>query len=156
MSTVAKRGRTEIGDRLGHLDRVFEEWMRSLPMRRPLGLAWDWPGDDLIRVDEFRDGNVQVIKADLPGVDPDNDVQLTIVDGVLRISAERRIGTTQDGRYRRHELRYGTFTRTLPLPEGVEESAICASYRDGILEIRVPLPEPKEATGPRKIAINQA
>lgn len=65
-----------------------------------------------------------------------------MVAGTLRTKAERRIEEeSRDKRYQRHELRYGTFPRPLPLPEGVEESDISASYRDGILEVRVSVPE---------------
>ena len=107
---------------------MFEEWARSLPTRRPFGLGWDWPGEDLIRVDQYRDGNTEVIHAELPGIDPDKDVQITVTDGMLR---------------------------TLPLPEGVAESDITATYKDGILEIRVPIPERPPESEPKKIAVTK-
>jgi HSP20 family protein len=45
MSTLARRERAgDLPGRFGRMDRVFEEWLRSLPMRRPFGLNWDWPG----------------------------------------------------------------------------------------------------------------
>ncbi len=155
MSTLTRRGRgAETARRLSALDGVFEEWMRSLPMRRPFGLGWDWPGEDLIRVDEFRDGSTEVIRAELPGIDPAKDVELTVADGVLRIRAERRIEEkSEDKGYTRHEMRYGSLTRTLPLPEGVRENDISASYKDGILEVRVPLAEQPARSEPTKIAI---
>jgi HSP20 family protein len=138
------------------MDGVFEEWLRSLPMRRPLGLSWDWPGEDLIRVDEFREGNTQVIRAELPGIDPEKDVEITVLDGMLRINAERRVEEkTQDNGYTRHEMRYGSFTRTLPLAEGATESDISASYKDGILEIRVPVTEQIATSEPTKIAVSK-
>ncbi|MBW0118815.1 Hsp20/alpha crystallin family protein [Pseudonocardia sp. KRD-169] len=136
------------------MDGVFEEWMRSLPMRRPFGLGWDWPGEELIRVDEFCDGSTEVIRAELPGIDPAKDVELTVADGILRIRAERRTDEkTEDKGYTRHEMRYGSLTRTLPLPEGVQESDISATYRDGILEVRVPFAEPQAKAEPKKIDI---
>ena len=101
-----------------------------LPMRRPCGLNWDWPGEDLIRVDEFREGNTQVIRAELPEIDPDKDVEITVADGMLRINAERRVEEkTQEAGYTRHEMRYGSFTRTLPLAEGATESDIKAGLQ---------------------------
>jgi HSP20 family protein len=156
MSSLIKRQRgTELATRFNRMDRLFEEWMRSLPMRRPFGLGWDWPGEDLIRVDEYRDGDTEVIRAELPGIDPEKDVKLTVSDGMLRISAERRVEEkTEDKGYLRHELRYGSMTRTLPLPDGVAESDISATYKDGILEIRVPVPERTE-TEPKKIDITR-
>ena len=157
MSTVARRDRgTELTSRFGRMDRIFEEWMRSLPMRRPFGLGWDWPGEDLIRVDEYRDGNTEVIRAELPGIDPEKDVEVTVADGILRITAERRIeDKSEDKGYVRHELRYGSLTRTLTLPDGVTESDIRATYKDGILEIRVPVPEQAASPEPTKIAVTK-
>lgn len=156
MSSLIRRDRSgDVGGRFNRMDRLFEEWMRSLPVRRPFGFTWDWPGDELIRVDEFRDGDTEVIRAELPGIDPEKDVDLTVVDGMLRISAERRHEeSTEEKGFRRRELRYGSMTRTLPLPDGVSESDITATYKDGILEIRVPVPE-RAATEPTKIQINK-
>ena len=155
MSNLTRRDRgAERARRFSLMDGVFEEWMRSLPMRRPFGLGWDWPGEDLIRVDEFREGSTEVIRAELPGIDPAKDVELTVADGVLRIRAERRTDEkSEDKGYVRHEMRYGSLTRTLPLPEGVQEGDISARYRDGILEVRVPVAEPPEKSEPVKIAI---
>ena len=103
-----------------------------------------------------RDGQTLVIRAELPGIDPEKDVELTVADGMLRIDAERRVEKdTQDMGYTRHELRYGRFTRTLPLPETATESDISAAYKDEILEVRVPIPEPRAAKEPTRIAISK-
>jgi HSP20 family protein len=59
-------------------------------------------------------------------------------------------------KYLRQVLRVGSFTRVLPLPEGVTESDVTATYKDGILEIRIPLPEPPPAEEPKKIAVTRA
>ncbi|TDD67212.1 Hsp20/alpha crystallin family protein [Jiangella aurantiaca] len=108
----------------------------------------------MIRVDEYKEGDTLVIRADLPGVDPDQDIDLDIVNGMLRLRAERRSEEDREsGGYLRRELRYGSFARTLPLPEGVTESDISASYKDGILEIRVPMPKPEPAQEPKRISI---
>jgi HSP20 family protein len=141
---------------LGRLDRLFDEYMRSFAMRRPFGMAFEVPGEELIRVDEFRDGDTQVIRAEMPGIDPEKDVELTVHEGMLRIHAERRVEEDrQDKGYTRHELRYGTMTRTLPLPEGAGEADIKATYKDGILEVRIPIPEPPTAAEPTKIEISK-
>jgi|SRR5581483_6513072 len=155
MSLLSRRDRAaELVSPFNRMDRLFDEWMRSLPMRRPFGLGMDWPGEDLIRVDEYRDGDTVVIRAELAGIDPDKDVELTVADGMLRINAERRVeDKSADKGYSRHELRYGSLTRTLPLPEGTSESDIKASYTDGILEIRVPVSEPAPEAKPMKITI---
>ena len=131
------------------MDRLFGEWMRTMPVRTPLV-------EDVIRVDEYQEGNELVVRAELPGLDPDKDVDISVSDGMLRISAQRRLEeSTEDKGYLRHELRYGTFTRALPLPEGVSEDNITASYRNGILEIRVPLPEQPTPEEPKKIAVQK-
>src|SRR5690606_11531620 len=92
MSTVMRRKRdAEIVSPFDWMDRVFDEWMRSFPLREPFGFAWDRLGDGLIRVDEYRDGDTWVIRAELPGIDPDADLEITVADSVLRIDAERRI-----------------------------------------------------------------
>ena len=132
----------DVANRLNRMDRFLDEWMRALPGRRPFGLGVDWLGEDAIRVDQFREGDTEVIRAELPGIDPEKDVELTVGGGVLRINAERRVEEkTEDKGYLRHELRYGRFARTLRLPEGVTESDITATYKDGILEIRIAIPE---------------
>jgi HSP20 family protein len=101
---------------------------------------------DLIRVEEFREDGTLVIRADLPGIDPDKDVELTVSDGMLHIGAERREEEKREEKgYLRHEVRYGSLSRSLPLPEGVTEDDITATYEAGVLEIRVP--EPKRGTG---------
>ena len=154
MSALLHRGWAT--DPANWFNRMFEEWARSLPMRRLSGPGWSWPGEDLIRVDHYRDGNTDVIRAELPGIDPDKDVQITVSDGMLRIDAERRLEKkTEDKGYARHELHYGSLTRTLPLPEGVAESDIKAVYKDGILEIRVPVPERPTESEPKKIAVTK-
>lgn len=131
------------------MDRLFGEWMRTMPVRTTLV-------EDVIRVDEYQEGNDLVVRAELPGIDPDKDVELVVSDGMLRINAQRRMEEkTEDKGYLRHELRYGTFTRALPLPEGVSGDDITANYRDGILEIRIPLPEEPESEEPKKISIRK-
>jgi HSP20 family protein len=135
-----QRPAVEPFDWFARFDRLFEDWARMLPSRRPL------PGvemmDEIIRIDEFQENGTLVIRAELPGIDPEKDVEVTVADRMLHIRAERREEeeSKQKG-YTRRELRYGSFARTLPLPEGVSESDIVASYKDGILEIRVPVPE---------------
>lgn len=149
MAGLLKREPREVErlDVFDRFDRMFEDWMKALPFRRPALFDRDWGDDDLIRVDEFHEDGARVVRAELPGVDPDKDVELTVADGMLHIRAERREEErTEEGGYLRHELRVGSFTRTLPLPEGVSEADIAAEYKDGILEIRIPAPEPVPAT----------
>jgi HSP20 family protein len=143
---------SESVDVFERLDRMFEDWMRGFPLRRGL-LERDWPGEKLIRVDEYREKDQLVIKAELPGIDPDKDVELTVSDSTLHISAERKEEeTTEEKGYVRRELRSGSFGRSLPLPKGVSEGDIKATYAEGILEIRIPIPGTEPA---KKIPISK-
>jgi HSP20 family protein len=141
----------EAADVYSHFDRMFEEWARMIPFR-PIMFPHRRGG--LIRVEEFRDDGALVIRADLPGIDPEKDVELTVSDGILRIEAERREEGKREGKgYVRQELRYGVLFRALPLPEGVTGADITATYEAGVLEIRIPRPKREPA---RKIAISKA
>lgn len=152
MAGLLKREPSSV-DVYDRFDRMFDEWMKGLPFRWPM-FGREWVAEDVIRVDEFRENGDLVIRAELPGIDPDKDVELTVSDGMLHIEAERREEEKVEERgYLRRELRCGRFSRTLPLPEGVTESDVTASYKDGILEIRVPSPAPEPA---KKIAISRA
>lgn len=154
MSTMTTRATTPARRPFGQLDRLIDDWFRTVPGQR-WGLAPMWTEDDMIRVDEFREADDLVIRAELPGIDPANDVTLTAADGVLRLQAERRTDNerAEDG-YRRRELHYGSLSRVLGLPEGVDETAITASYKDGILEIRIPLPTAPQPAEARTIPVS--
>ena len=141
---------------IGRFDRMFDEWMRAFPFSRPMFGREVMP-EDMIRVDEYQENGTLVVKAELPGIDPEKDVEVTVVDNVLHIEAERREEErTEEKGYVRKELRYGSFVRNLPLPQGVAESDIKASYKDGILEIRVPVAEQPAPKAPTRIAISKA
>jgi HSP20 family protein len=134
-------------DMFDRFDRVFDEWMKALPFRRSAVFGRDWMAEDIIRVDEFLDDGTLVLRAELPGIDPEKDVELSVRDGMLCIEAQRREEEdTEEKGFVRRELRYGSLSRMLPLPEGVAETDITATYQDGILEIRVPAPQPAPAT----------
>lgn len=114
----------------------------------PTVVAW------MPQVETFRRGNELVVRADVPGVQKENlDVRLE--DGALIVSGERqqeREEESQEGSYR-SERSYGSFYRAIPLPEGVSEDKIAATYRDGVLEVTVPMPEQQEQQRGRKIEI---
>ena len=149
MPGLARREpRGEAADAFGRFDRMSEEWARMMPFPR-----WRQAGE-LIRVEEFRDAGTLVIRADLPGIDPESDVELTVSHGILHIEAERREEEKREETgYLRRELRYGSLSRSLPLPAGATETDITATCKDGVLEIRIPEPEHQPA---RKIAISTA
>ncbi len=142
MTGLMRRESLEEGaDVFGRLDRLFDEWMRMMPFRPVVFPQWRDPGN-LIRVEEFREDGTLVLRADLPGIDPDRDVAVTLSDGMLHIEAERHAeenGEEKD--YVRKELRYGLMSRSLPLPMGAAEADVTANYKDGVLEVRVPVHE---------------
>jgi HSP20 family protein len=100
------------------------------------------------RVEDYVKDNVYVVRAELPGLDPDKDIEITVDDGTLTIHAERREETREA---QRSEFRYGSFTRSVALPDRADTEHITAAYDKGILEVSVPVPEAK-AEG-RRIAI---
>ena len=90
----------------------------------------------MIRVeDETKDDGYE-LRAEIPGVDPDKDVDISVRDGVLTIKAERTEKTESTGR---SEFSYGSFVRSVTLPAGADEDAIKASYDKGILTVSVPV-----------------
>ena len=95
-----------------------------------------------MKVEELREDGTMVVRAELPGIDPQKDVEITVADGMLHVHAERREEHSDDaeGTYRT-EFRYGSFDRTLRLPAGTSEDDVTATYRDGILEVRLPVEE---------------
>jgi HSP20 family protein len=87
--------------------------------------------------DEVKDG-VYEVRAELPGVDPADDIEVSVRDGKLTIKAERTQTTESNGH---SEFSYGSFVRTVPLPVGADEDDINATYDRGILTVSVPLTE---------------
>jgi HSP20 family protein len=107
-----------------------------------------------MKVEEFRDDDTLVVRAEMPGIDPDKDVEITMSDHMLHLRAERRSETkTEDKKGYRSEFRYGSFSRTVRLPAGATEDDVTASYDDGILEVRIPIDD--TAAGSKKIAISK-
>jgi HSP20 family protein len=106
-------------------------------MRRPGGQRaqqlTEWaPAVDVLQ----RDGDL-VVRAELPGVRPE-DVNITLQDNVLTISGERREEQEeQRGGYYVRERRRGSFSRSMTLPEGVDEDRIRARYENGVLEVTI-------------------
>ena len=105
-----------------------------------------------MRVEDFVEDGKYVVKAELPGVDPEKDLEITVSDGVLTIKAERR----EESNGKHHsEFRYGTFSRSMTLPAGADEDHVEAFYGHGILEVTVKLAD-KGADKPlRKIPVRQ-
>jgi HSP20 family protein len=104
-------------------------------------------------VDLFEREDTLVLKADLPGLGED-DVKIEVHENVLTISGERHADfeDKQNGYYR-VERAFGSFSRSLTLPEGVDTDKISASFDNGVLEVTIPKPEQRK---PRRIEIGSS
>jgi HSP20 family protein len=108
-----------------------------------------------LRLEEFVEGDTCVIRAEMPGIDPEKDVEITVQDGILHLEAHREERAEQDKPSGfRSEFHYGRFERNIRLPEGATEADVKASYRDGILEVRVPIG--KEVKAAAKVPIEHS
>lgn len=98
------------------------------------------------QVETFRRGDKLVVRADLPGLRKE-DVNVEVNDGMLTISGERSEEHEEDrDEFYRTERSYGEFSRTVPLPEGVNEDQCDATFKDGVLEVTLPAPKLLERT----------
>jgi HSP20 family protein len=101
-------------------------------------------------VDVWETDNEVVYAFDLPGI-PEDKISIEFEDGSLTVSGEReQTQEVSEDRLYRFERRYGSFARSIGLPQGVTEASIKADYKDGVLEVRVTKPEQPK---PRRIQI---
>jgi HSP20 family protein len=124
------------------LERRMEDLFQGLDWPRSFAPMWAElaagtrpfpPATDVFQ----RNGDL-VVRLELPGIDPEKDVSVTLEEGQLVVSGERRQKTeVKEQDYYRMESRYGSFRRRIPLPEGVDESRIKAEYTDGVMEVVV-------------------
>ncbi len=91
----------------------------------------------VFRLEEAIRDDRYVIRAELPGLDPENDIEVTVDGQNLTIRAERR---QQDNGPYRSEFRYGSLARTVRLPARVDPADVTARYDTGVLEVSVPVP----------------
>jgi HSP20 family protein len=96
-----------------------------------------------IRIEDRVQDDQYVVRAELPGIDPDRDLEISVARDVLTIRAER---LEEHESHRHSEFRYGSYERHVRLPENVRTEEIRAVYDNGILTISVPFEEIKEAT----------
>jgi len=134
------------------IDSVFDDfglghnWLR-MPAR-PAQQMW------VPDIDISQQKNELVVRADLPGMKKE-DVCVDLTDNALTISGERQQEETSDrGGIYRSERMYGSFMRTIPLPEGAMTDQAKASFKNGVLEIRMPAP-PEQVTRGRRLEIQE-
>jgi HSP20 family protein len=119
----------ELGELRTRFDRMFDELVD--------GRQREWtPAIDVVR----DNGNI-VVRADVPGIKPE-EVKIEVQDDILTVSgAHEERKEEKDKHFLRRERRYGSFSRTMALPAGVEAKKIKAKTHDGIVEVTIPLPK---------------
>lgn len=139
MSTLTRR------DYRGPLGDVVEWLEAPWAALRPVGTS-------PMRVEDYVEDGSYIVRAELPGIDPDKDLEVTVADGILTIRAERR----EEKATKHHsEFRYGTFSRSVTLPAMADEEHIEAVYGHGILEVTVKLNEAATEEAVRTIPVRQ-
>lgn len=126
------------------LPRLSDPWPRVIDWFEALvpgDFSWRNGYAHTMRVEEFIRNDEFVVRAELPGIDPDEDVEISITNGMLTIEGRRE---ERHEEKHRSEFFYGRFLRTLTLPSGVDTSQISAQYKDGILEVTVPMTHGQE------------
>ncbi len=124
----------ELGELRSRFDRMFDDFFD--------GRERHWtPAIDV----KHKDHSL-VVRADVPGIKPDQ-VKIEIENDILTVSGEHEERKEEkDERFLRRERRYGSFSRSLALPAGVDAKKIKATTHDGVVEVTIPLPsEPKQA-----------
>lgn len=123
------------------------DWLESpWPAVLPFGSG------QTFRIEDYTEDGKYMIRAELPDLDPEKDIEVTVQPRMLTIHAEHHEETKQD---RHSEFRYGSLTRTVTLPESAEPEKITASYDKGILKVIVPVPEEAKTAG-RRVTVEHA
>jgi HSP20 family protein len=134
MSLVKWDPFVELEDVSKQLNRIFGKFpARTEPGRELLTMA-DWAPD----VDITETDTAYLIKGEIPGVNKE-DVKVNIENGMLTMSGERKQEKEEKGKkFHRIERSYGSFMRSFRLPDNVDESAVKAEFKDGMLNVTVP------------------
>jgi len=129
-------------------DRLFRDAFSSvLPVREGELPTRAWAP----AVDICENENNIVLKAELPGVDPE-DVEVRVEDNTLYLKGERKFEKeTKEENYHRIERAYGSFARSFALPNSIDAEKVAAEYKDGLLTLTLPK---REGTKPKTIKIN--
>jgi HSP20 family protein len=121
--------------------RELERWARQFEPRFPRLFEEYHDGEEefLPAIESYiRDGNL-VVRADVPGLEP-KDIEVSVLGNVLTIKGERedkKEAKTED--YIRREISYGKFERRMTLPEGALTDKVKASFRNGVIEVTMPV-----------------
>ena len=116
-------------------------WFPEFPeMRRWLDTLPTWFAPfEAMRIEEEMLDDAFVVRAEMPGIDPDTDADVWIADGMLHLKVERTMQERTENEGFRSEFGYGSFHRAVSIPRGAATDEVKATYKDGVLEIRVPM-----------------
>ena len=139
----------ELGTLQNEMNRLFSTVFDAPTSGGNGGTLRRWmPAMDLVE-----SGDHFVLRADLPGMG-EEDIKIELEDGTLTVSGERRAEhEAKEEGYYRVERAFGSFSRSLTLPKGVNPDEVTASFDRGVLEVRIPKPEERK---PRRIEIGGA
>lgn len=138
------------------VDRAFRDMLRDFFGGGALADRFTEGRTSAMRLEEFVEDDTCVIRAELPDIDPEKDVEISIADGILHVRAHREQRSEEKrGEGYRTEFHYGSLQRNIRLPEGVSADDVTANYKDGILEVRVPMPKAAPTPEPAKIAVTR-
>jgi HSP20 family protein len=135
----------ELGSLQNEMNRLFNT-VFDPPAPASGGTMRRWmPAMDLVETDEHF-----VLRGDLPGMS-EEDIKIEFEDGTLTVSGERKAEHESGNEgYYRVERAFGSFSRSLTLPQGIDPEAVTANFDRGVLEVRIPKPEQRK---PRRIEI---
>ncbi len=127
----------ELEEMSNRLNRIFGRSAPPTTTSNEMLKVADWtPSADIQETD-----NAYLIKAEIPGVNKE-DVKVTVEDGVLTIRGERKAEKEETGKkFHRIERSYGSFLRSFRMPEGVDDAAAKAEFKDGMLNVTLPKSE---------------
>ncbi len=157
-TTGQTRPAMRLWDPFSRLSQLESEFERLFDMRWPRMRAFQQSGDGsqgfVPRVDVYEQNGDLIAKVELPGIKKD-DVDISLEGGNLIIQGERKQESeVKEENYYRMERSSGAFYRSLPVPDDVKPEQVEASFADGVLEVRMPIPKPAEETA-RKIEIKE-
>lgn len=129
------------------MDRLFEDTLNLLPSTQT---RFQTPRIWGLQMDVSETDNAYIVKAAIPGITPD-DLDITLTNNVLTIKGEIEADEEQEGEvFHMRELRYGSFSRSLTLPDQVDADAVEANVENGILTVFVPK---SEESKPKRIPV---
>jgi len=146
---IARRGGTDPFAALqNEIAQLFDDFSRGWPAMTTTAAPELMPSMDVTESDkEFE------ITVELPGLE-ERDVQVNVADNVLTVKGEKKAEKEEKNKnYRRYERSYGSFSRSLQLPDGVNADAIKANLANGVLRVTVPKPAPAQV---KKVEVKSA